>query len=112
MLFLWVTTAINDKVIRAGIVGSEGIRPLDIMVLFISLVSVQIGSYGALLDLLFLGVSHYLIGCNGFISIPRFLGHEKGGLFWKKAFLPPLLIFLFDGYSGWERTPGANTYLI
>lgn len=38
VLFLLATTAVDGSVVRKGIVGTEGIHPLDIMALFISLV--------------------------------------------------------------------------
>ncbi len=38
VLFLLSTTAIDGNAVRKGIVGDEGIHPLDIMALFISLV--------------------------------------------------------------------------
>jgi hypothetical protein len=41
VLFLLAVTAIGRETIRKGIVGAEGIHPLDIMALFISLVELQ-----------------------------------------------------------------------
>lgn len=34
---LWASTCIDASVIRLGIVGDEGVRPYDVLVLFISL---------------------------------------------------------------------------
>ena len=38
VFLLWAMTAIDASVIREGIAGSEGIKPLHVMALFISLV--------------------------------------------------------------------------
>lgn len=39
VILLLITTTINGSVLRSGIVGEEGVRPYDVLVLFISLVS-------------------------------------------------------------------------
>lgn len=38
VFFLWAAQCIDGTIVRNGIVGVEGIKPLDIMALFISLV--------------------------------------------------------------------------
>ncbi|GAA5825181.1 hypothetical protein JCM11251_006132 [Rhodosporidiobolus azoricus] len=54
-VFLLMTTAIDGSVVRAGIVGSEGVRPYDVLVLFISLayIATALDSTGALRALAF-----------------------------------------------------------
>lgn len=39
VVLLLITTTIDGSVLRHGIVGEEGVRPYDVLVLFISLVS-------------------------------------------------------------------------
>ncbi|GAA6028778.1 hypothetical protein JCM8097_007390 [Rhodosporidiobolus ruineniae] len=54
-IFLLMTTAIDGSVVRAGIVGEHGVRPYDVLVLFISLayISTALDSTGGLRALAF-----------------------------------------------------------
>ncbi|GAA6011781.1 hypothetical protein JCM10207_004242 [Rhodosporidiobolus poonsookiae] len=54
-IFLLMTTSIDGSVVRAGIVGEHGVRPYDVLVLFISLayISTALDSTGGLRALAF-----------------------------------------------------------
>ncbi|GAA6049333.1 hypothetical protein JCM3770_007292, partial [Rhodotorula araucariae] len=54
-IFLLATTVINGSVVREGIVGQDGVRPYDVLVLFISLayISTALDSTGGLRALAF-----------------------------------------------------------
>lgn len=45
VVLLLVTTTIDGSVLRQGIVGEEGVRPYDVLVLFISLVRIFLLSW-------------------------------------------------------------------
>ena len=49
-IFLLATTVIDGSVVRLGIVGEDGVRPYDVLVLFISLVSSSSSSLNDLLN--------------------------------------------------------------
>ncbi|KAI5481856.1 hypothetical protein MNV49_000133 [Pseudohyphozyma bogoriensis] len=55
VVLLLITTAIDGSVLRLGIVGEDGVRPYDVLVLFISLayISTALDSTGALRSLAF-----------------------------------------------------------
>lgn len=97
VILLLASTSIGGKVLRNGIVGIQGVKPYDIMTLFISLVSVLpllsrvvIGS-----DIpANVGVHLNLVGLHWPLAVPRFLGRVERRYLWTKALclLLPLLL--------------------
>jgi hypothetical protein len=91
VLLLLATTAINGSVVRDGIVGTDGVHPLDIMALFISLVRIYTAD---LMDRL---TSHIGIFVNFFghdrpTALPRLQGCPQRWRFWQKTSLLSLHI--------------------
>lgn len=103
VLLLLASTSIGGETLRNGIVGIQGVKPYDIMTLFISLVSLAsllatpIG--GPLFskvkaDLLFPGIHIHLPRLHWSPSFPRFLGCTQGWNFREKAICLFLFVFL------------------
>ena len=80
VILLLITTTINGSVVKLGIIGEEGVRPYDVLVLFICLVSAVImqGRHGKLTceRKAYISIS---LDATGALRALAFLVSQKGG---------------------------------
>lgn len=98
VLILLASGAINATVVRNGIVGADGVQPLDIMALFMSLVhdSWLCHALRRLDDLAgFIGILIYLSGRDRLAQVSSFLGGSDGRLIRPKIVCVFLCVFPF-----------------
>ena len=105
VLLLLATQAINGTVLRHGIFGADGIQPINIMALFISLVRDQ-RIYPALRLMMRLGTAGIYLNFfrrHWLATFPRILGCEERRRVWTEAALLPLSVLLDMCCSGRKR---------
>lgn len=103
VLLLLASTSIGGQVLRNGIVGIQGVKPYDIMTLFISLVSDYIAYIPAVVlnsnVLVLAGIHIHLSGLYWAFEVSCILGCNERRYLWQKAlclFLPLLLCVRCD----------------
>ena len=102
VLLLLATGAINGQVVRDGIVGVNGVQPLDIMALFLSLVSpipYQSTSVLMINATRVSGISQHFTRRHRTAPLPRVLGRSQGWSLGTKAF-QLLVCFLLNLWGG------------
>lgn len=98
VLTLWVSGAIDTSVIRRGILGADGIVPIDIMALFISLVSMHFQIYMWLqayrIHQAYLSIS---LDFTGLLRFSAFWVARKGGASGQRLYFYLYVFFLLCG---------------
>lgn len=106
VLLLLATKAIDGPIVKRGIVGDDGIQPLNILALFISLVGVKpsliYGKSKRELIVLMSGVSVHLARLHGPSQVLCVLGRSERRLIRSSALFLPLRVLLGFRCHRWE----------
>ena len=111
ILLLLATQVIDSGVLRRGILGSDGVRPINIMALFVSLVAWaakgRVTSPALWLLTKRVGLSLHFARCDRSPSFPRILGCEERRRVRTEATLLPLSVLL-DMCRGCRKRESQN----
>ena len=106
-LLLLATGAIDGTVVREGIIGANGVKPIQIMALFISLViqSLRFRIDASTTTPSFLGLLDHISGRDWTVPFPGILGCAEGRIVGPPFIWIPMGIFPVSRYNCWQCKP-------